>query len=1008
MPPVGTTLIGAPSSTLQFEVDETTRETDEKGWPYTAYRITTTYQGRTFTVFRRFREVRDLHEQLKPFCPGLPAIFPMWPNVFNRFAADVVDGRKSRIAEYLRQVMSALRGNPVPTVLRAFLQLPAAEETEAADSAGPMLPQSQLEPTDTVILVAYQLPLIVHRADNGWHVEWDEDSVLNKHGLNLQMRVLWVGCVSATVHKSEQEGLSDLLYEQFNCVPVFLDEELTSDFYHGFCRSYLRPILHNQLPLPTENNPFSDKRWRAYCTANRKFAEKVMEVYEPGYMVWVHDYHLILLPSYILRRHHTAHIGLFLHSPFPASDVFRSIAMREELLRAMLNADLIGFLLFEYTRNFLTSCKRLLGLEYEFKRGGFLGVEYGGRHVMVQVSTFGVSPSQLSLHLHADAQARAASELTAMSNAVAKKATPRGAPVVLAAVDYLDRFKGVQLKLLAWEALLKNYPKYQTGYVLVQILVASRNQMKLVTDAQLVREEIELIAKRINETYPGTVYLEEKTNLSTAGRVALWLRSAVIVYTAVREAVNAHPLEYIMARSLANVPAGVTIMSEFSGFSRVLNGTLQINPWNEGQLQAALDQALQMHSVEIEGRAKKNLEHITTNTAEDWARRFLIDLKSMVRKPEEHWMAVGFGLASFRMVGMGIDFKALDTQQVLLSYRQATQRVVLLDWGGTLSPADTAFYDMREQSLYELPESVLSALRILCADPANHVMIISGLGRDKVQAAFGSVPNLSLAVEHGFSYRIKGGQWVQLLPGVDTSWREIAEAIMAVYTTRTNGSFIQRKGSSVTWNHQNADPEFGAMQARELQYHLQGVLAAFPVVVRIGKGYVEACPKGIDKGIMAERFLDVVQSADPRRAQPVEFVLCIGDDSSDELMFSALHNKFGQRPADVDLYTATVGRKPSCATAYMGDHTDVVELLKMLSSLNNSQNKRFASMGDLTSLEHSFGGVDGGRAARGTKHGLAARTRSIANTNDARGRAPLLRQADSLDMLPRGRSMNLA
>ena len=172
------------------------------------------------------------------------------------------------------------------------------------------------------------------------------------------------------------------------------------------------------------------------------------------------------------------HAGLFLHSPFPASDVFRSIAMREELLRAMLNtgastaclpmsrmhsgfgaacvrngvrvakrtvrmqvsprasviardtarlnvprqchvlalcrcivcrlsgtcrpvrtpiasaarADLIGFLLFEYTRNFLTSCKRMLGLEYEFKRGGFLGVEYGGRHVMVQVSTFGVSP----------------------------------------------------------------------------------------------------------------------------------------------------------------------------------------------------------------------------------------------------------------------------------------------------------------------------------------------------------------------------------------------------------------------------------------------------------------------------------------------------------------------------------------------------------------------------------------------------------------------------------------
>lgn len=137
--------------------------------------------------------------------------------------------------------------------------------------------------------------------------------------------------------------------------------------------------------MPDATDPFKDHEWRAYCTVNRLFATKVMEVYETAYMIWVHDYHLLLLPSYVLRRHRTAHIGLFVHSPFPASDVFRTLAVRDELLRAMLNADLVGFLLFEYTRNFLTCCKRMLGLEYEFRRGGFLGVEYGGRHVMVQV-----------------------------------------------------------------------------------------------------------------------------------------------------------------------------------------------------------------------------------------------------------------------------------------------------------------------------------------------------------------------------------------------------------------------------------------------------------------------------------------------------------------------------------------------------------------------------------------------------------------------------------------------
>jgi len=193
-----------------------------------------------------------------------------------------------------------------------------------------MMVPSNLEATDTVILVAYQLPVQISRgADGGFVVVWDDNSVLNRLALNLPTKVLWVGCVSLQVTKEEEDALAELLYEQYDCVVVFLEPTLQSQFYHGFCRGYLRPILHNQLCVPTDVDPYSEAEWRAYCTVNKKFAEKVIEVYEPGYLTWVHDYHLLLLPSYILRRHRTAHIGLFLHSPFPASDVFRTIAVRD-------------------------------------------------------------------------------------------------------------------------------------------------------------------------------------------------------------------------------------------------------------------------------------------------------------------------------------------------------------------------------------------------------------------------------------------------------------------------------------------------------------------------------------------------------------------------------------------------------------------------------------------------------------------------------------------------------
>ena len=117
------------------------------------------------------------------------------------------------------------------------------------------------------------------------------------------------------------------------------------------------------------------------------------------------------------------------------------------------------------------------------------------------------------------------------------------------------------------------------------------------------------------------------------------------------------------------------------------------------------------------------------------------------------------------------------------------------------------------------------------------------------------------------------------------------------------------------------------MSGKELQTTLQHVLADFPVVVRTGKGYVEACHKDINKGAMASLMLDMLEAEGTK----VDFVLCAGDDSTDELMFSALHAKRGK--ADAGLFTVTIGRKPSEATRYLDDHREVVNLLELLCSI---------------------------------------------------------------------------
>ena len=134
-------------------------------------------------------------------------------------------------------------------------------------------------------------------------------------------------------------------------------------------------------------------------------------------------------------------------------------------------------------------------------------------------------------------------------------------------------------------------------------------------------------------------------------------------------------------------------------------------------------------------------------------------------------MCVGFGHAKFRLVGMGAGFKPLDTSETVEAFQKATRRVLLLDWGGTIAPADAGFYDQRDATGYALPQNVLDALGTLCNSPGCHVMIMSGLTKEKVLSAFGTVPNLSLAVEHGFNFRVGNGEWQQLVHEMDDQWR---------------------------------------------------------------------------------------------------------------------------------------------------------------------------------------------------------------------------------------------
>ncbi len=158
----------------------------------------------------------------------------------------------------------------------------------------------------------------------------------------------------------------------------------------------LRPLFHNFKGLNDfEYDLGRQELWQKYIEVNSKFAQNITELKQEREMVWIHDNYLLLVPTYVRRRDLNANIGFFMHSPFPSSDIYKMFPYRGEVLKSLLFCDLIGFHLFEYARNFYTTCRRILGLNHSFKKGGFLGIECYGRNVMLRISHIGIQEEDI-------------------------------------------------------------------------------------------------------------------------------------------------------------------------------------------------------------------------------------------------------------------------------------------------------------------------------------------------------------------------------------------------------------------------------------------------------------------------------------------------------------------------------------------------------------------------------------------------------------------------------------
>ena len=605
-----------------------------------------------------------------------------------------------------------------------------------------------------MLVVAHMLPLkakLSHGpAGKSWSFEWDKDSLLwqLRDGLPTEMEVVYVGCLKADVEDADQDEVAALLLENFNCVAAFLPQELKERFYHGFCKQMLWPLFHYLLPLsPEHGGRFDRSWWQAYVSVNKIFADKVMEVISPDDdYVWVHDYHLMVLPTFLRKRFNKVKLGFFLHSPFPSSEIYRTLPVRDEILRALLNADLIGFHTFDYARHFLSCCSRMLGLEYASRRGN-IGLEYYGRTVGIKIMPVGIHLEQFDVSLkQADTRWRIGElheEFKGMT--------------VLLGVDDMDIFKGIGLKFLAMEELLNQHPEWHGKVVMIQIANPPRGHGKDVIEAQNEAHNIRDRVNKVfgNEHYTPIVLLEKHVPLYE--RIAYYTIADCCVVTAVRDGLNLIPYEYIVSREggahltiggeyvkESSLTKSMLIISEFIGCSPSLSGAIRVNPWNIDMVAEAMNSAVTMKELDQHLRHEKHHKFVSTHDVGHWAMSFHADLERTCQyHSRRRCYGIGFGLG-LRVVALDPSFKKLRTEIIVASYQKSKRRVLLLDYDGTVMPT----------SHKESPSSdLLDLLNMLCDDERNAVFIVSGRPRSKLQEWFAPCPKLGLAAEHGFFYR---------------------------------------------------------------------------------------------------------------------------------------------------------------------------------------------------------------------------------------------------------------
>ncbi|EXB58281.1 Alpha,alpha-trehalose-phosphate synthase [UDP-forming] 1 [Morus notabilis] len=702
-----------------------------------------------------------------------------------------------------------------------------------------------------LLVVANRLPVsAVRRGEDSWQLEISVGGLVSALLGVKEFDARWIGWAGVNVpDEIGQKALTKALAEK-RCIPVFLDEEIVHQYYNGYCNNILWPLFH-YLGLPQEDRLATTRSFQsqfdAYKRANQMFADVVNQHYEEGDVVWCHDYHLMFLPKCLKEYNSNMKVGWFLHTPFPSSEIHRTLPSRSELLRSVLAADLVGFHTYDYARHFVSACTRILGLE-----GTPEGVEDQGKLTRVAAFPIGIDSDRFVRALEIPQVQEHMKEL---------KERFAGRKVMLG-VDRLDMIKGIPQKILAFEKFLEENPNWRDKVVLLQIAVPTRTD---VPEYQKLTSQVHEIVGRINGRF-GTLTAVPIHHLDRSldfhALCALYAVTDVALVTSLRDGMNLVSYEFVACQASKK---GVLILSEFAGAAQSLGaGAILVNPWNITEVAASIGYALNMPADEREKRHQHNFMYVTTHTSQEWAATFVSELNDTIVEAQLRTRQVP---------------PLLPMKEAVDRYLESNNRLLILGFNATLTEPLGALGrrggQIREMEL-KLHPDLKEPLKKLSDDPKTTIVVLSGSDRAVLDENFGDF-HMWLAAENGMFLRLTTGEWMTTMPeNLNMEWVDSVKHVFEYFTERTPRSHFELRETSLVWNYKYADVEFGRLQARDMLQHLwTGPISNASVDVVQGSRSVEVRAVGVTKGAAIDRILGEIVHNKGLKA-PIDYVLCIG------------------------------------------------------------------------------------------------------------------------------------